>query len=86
MIIYVLQIVSALVVITYYSISMYITIHQDTVNTRVVRYAWYHIRDKWKRQIKEKYKTMRDYFFPVSLDINEFATIVDNDDDEYVMV
>lgn len=53
-----LQIISTLILITYYSINIYISVRQDAVNQRVVRYAWFHVRDKWKARIDSGYNSV----------------------------
>lgn len=51
-----LQIISTLIIITYYSMSIYIGAKQDAVNHRVLKYAWFHVRDKWTDKLKNGWK------------------------------
>lgn len=86
-----LQIISTLIIITYYSMSIYIGAKQDAVNHRVLKYAWFHVRDKWTNKVKASWKKTRLLFSSdeskKSLQMDDFQSIdpiVDNEEIIYL--
>ena len=54
MILFILELLSVLSIIAYYGLSTYLTLKSDAVNGKVIKYAWYHLRDKWSKKITDK--------------------------------
>ena len=53
MILLLLQIISSMTFIAYCSVNIYVVVKHDSTNTRIMRYAWYHVRDKWTGRISK---------------------------------
>ena len=54
-VIFIIEILSGISVVSYYLINIYLTLRRDAVHDRVVKYAWFHIRDKWKGKAHKAY-------------------------------